>query len=184
LPIQSRMTHAGMARRFLIARFQPAYRRTSETLNNLAWLPNFLLRLTVGFMFFSGAVDKLGDPGKFTAMFVGLGIPAAPVLAPVTAVAELVGGAALMLGLGTRLVSLVLAGDMVGALITDIGPSLAQKYPDPWHFSSNLFYSAEWLLIGLLLWLLCVGAGKASLDALIGRRLAALTGGEMRSDTK
>jgi putative oxidoreductase len=169
------MTRPLMARESLIARFLPAYRRTTDALNNLGWVPNLLLRLTVGFMFFSGAVGKLGDPGKFTAMFVSLGIPAAQVVAPFTAVVELVGGAALMLGLGTRVVSVVLAGDMVGALITDIGPNLAQKYPDPWHFLSNLFYSAEWLLIGLLLWLLCVGAGKASLDALIGRRLAALT---------
>ena len=151
------------------ARFRPAYRRTTDALNNLAWLPNFVLRLTVGFMFFSGAVAKLGDLGKFTAMFVSLGIPAAQVLAPVTAVVELVGGAALMLGLGTRLVSLVLAGDMVGALITDIGPNLAQKYPALWDFFSNLFYAPEWLLVGLLLWLLCVGAGKASLDAMVGR---------------
>ncbi|OBJ81395.1 hypothetical protein A9W97_02410 [Mycobacterium gordonae] len=153
------------------------YRRSTDALNNLAWLPNVLLRLTVGFMFFSGAVGKLGDLGKFTAMFVRLGIPAAQVLAPFTAVVELVGGAALMLGLGTRLVSLALAGDMVGALITDIGPSLAQKYPDPWHFLSNVFYSPEWLLIGLLLWLLCVGAGKASVDALVGRRVALTTRG-------
>jgi putative oxidoreductase len=152
------------------ARFGAACRRATDALNNLGWLPNLVLRLTVGFMFFSGAVNKLGDLGKFTAMFAGLGIPAAQVLAPVTALVELVGGAALMLGLATRLVSLVLAGDMVGALITDIGPGLAQKYPAAWDFLSNLFYAPEWLLVGLLLWLLCVGAGKASLDALIGRR--------------
>ena len=154
----------------VIAPFLPAYRRITEALNKLDWLPNLLLRLTIGFMFFSGAVDKLGNLGKFTAMFVGLGIPAAQVLAPATAVVELVGGAALMLGLGTRLAALVLAGDMVGALITDIGPNLAQKYPAPWAFLSNLFYASEWLLVGLLLWLLCVGAGKASVDALVGRR--------------
>ena len=67
------------------------------------------------------------------------------------------------LGLGTRLVSPVLAGDMVGALITDIGPNLAQKFPTPWDFFSNLFYAPEWLLVGLLLWLLCVGAGSGQL---------------------
>jgi putative oxidoreductase len=160
------------------ARFRSAYRRATDALNNLAWLPKLALRLTVGFMFFSGAVVKLGDLGKFTAMFVGLGIPAAQVVAPVTAVVELVGGAALMLGLGTRLVSLVLAGDMVGALITDIGPNLAQKYPALWDFLSNLFYAPEWLLVGLLLWLLCVGADKASLDAVVGRRLAGETTGD------
>jgi putative oxidoreductase len=126
-------------------------------------------------MFFSGAVGKLGDLDKFTAMFVGLGIPAAQVLAPVTAMVELVGGAALMLGLATRLVSLVLAGNMVGALITDIGPNLAQKFPALWGFFSNLFYAPEWLLVGLLLWLLCVGAGKASLDTLLARQLALST---------
>src|SRR6201986_851842 len=126
------------------AAFIPAYRRITEALNKLDWLPNLLLRLTVGVMFFSGAVDKLGDLGKFTAMFVGVGIPAAQVLAPATAVVELVGGVALMLGLGTRLAALVLAGDMVGALITDIGPNLAQKYPGPWAFLSNLFYASEW----------------------------------------
>ncbi len=154
---------------------QRTYRRTTDTLNNLSWLPNFALRLTIGFMFFSGAVGKLGDLDKFTAMFVGLGIPAAPVLAPVTAMVELVGGAALMLGLATRLVSLVLAGNMVGALITDIGPNLAQKFPALWGFFSNLFYAPEWLLVGLLLWLLCVGAGKASLDTLLARQLALST---------
>jgi putative oxidoreductase len=159
----------------VIVGFLPAYRRVTEALNTFDWLPNLLLRLTVGFMFFSGAVDKLGNLGKFTAMFVGLGIPAAQVLAPATAVVELVGGAALMLGLGTRLAALVLAGDMVGALITDIGPNLAQKYPAPWAFLSNLFYASEWLLVGLLLWLLCVGAGKASVDALVARRWAVPT---------
>jgi putative oxidoreductase len=158
------------------SRLSATYRRATHTLNNLDWLPNLVLRLTVGFMFFSGAVDKLADLGKFTAMFVSLGIPDAQVVAPVTALVELVGGAALMLGLGTRLVSLVLAGDMVGALITDIGPNLAHKYPAPWEFFSNLFYAPEWLLVGLLLWLLCVGAGKASLDALLGRRFVVTTG--------
>jgi len=156
--------------------FRPAYRRTADALNNLGWLPNLLLRVTIGFMFFSGAVDKLGDLGKFTAMFAKLGIPAAQVLAPVTAVVELVGGAALMLGLATRLVSLVLAGDMAGALITDVGPNLAQKYPALWDFLSNLFYTPEWLLVGLLMSLLCVGAGNASLDRLVGRRQALTTG--------
>ena len=167
-----------MARESLVATagFRGAYRRLSDALSNLSWLPNLLLRVTVGFMFFSGAVVKLGGLGKFTAMFVSLGIPAAHVLAPVTAVLELVGGAALMLGLGTRLVALVLAGDMVGALITDIGPNLAHKYPALWNFLSNLFYAPEWLLVGLLLWLLCVGAGEASLDAVFDRRLSGGTG--------
>jgi len=171
------MTNPPTTRESLVARIHPPYRRATDALDTLGWLPNFGLRLTIGFMFFSGAVDKLRDLGKFIKMFARLGIPAAHLLAPFTAVVELVGGVALMAGLATRLVSLVLAGDMVGALITDIGPDLAHKYPDPWHFLSNLFYAPEWILIGLLLWLLCVGAGKASVDALISRRLAASSAG-------
>jgi putative oxidoreductase len=110
-------------------RFRPAYRRTTDALNNLGWLPNLVLRLTIGFMFFSGALSKLGDLGKFTAMFASLGIPAAQVLAPVTAVVELVGGAALMLGLGTRLVSLVRAGTIVGVIHTLLNASSCRTVP-------------------------------------------------------
>lgn len=157
---------------------QLRYRRVTDALNGLGWLPNLVLRLSVGFMFFSGAVDKLADLDKFSTMFADLGIPAATYAAPATAVVELVGGAALMLGLATRPVSLVLAGDMLGALITDIGPNLAQRYPGFWYFLSNLFYASEWLLICLLLWLVCVGADKTSLDALISRRSAQRSTGD------
>ena len=139
-------------------------------MNNIGWLPNLLLRVSVGFMFFSGALGKFGNIDKFTAMFNGLGIPAAGIAAPAVAAVELVGGLALMLGQATRPVSLVLALDMVGALLTDVGPGIAEKHPHGWDFLSNLFYSSEWLLIGLLSWLVCLGAGRASLDALIERR--------------
>ena len=160
-----------MVRRSL-ARYHSAYGRVADSLNKVGWLPNLLLRLSIGFMFFSGALGKLGDLGKFTAMFNSLGIPGAPVVAPAVAIIELVGGVALMLGLATRAMSLVLALDMVGALLTDIGPGLAEKYASAWSFLSNLFYSSEWLLTGLLLFLVCVGAGSVSLDALLDQRLA------------
>jgi len=155
------------------ARFHLFYRRIPKSLDRLNWLPNTLLRLSVGFMFFSGAVAKLSDIRKFTAMFNSLGIPVATLAAPAVAGIELVGGIALMLGFATRPVSLVLAADMAGALATDVGPNLAQKYPRVWDLLSNLFYSSEWLLTGLLLWLVCVGPGYASVDALIGGHTAA-----------
>lgn len=165
-----------MVRRSL-ARYRSAYGRVANSLNKFDGLANLFLRLSIGFMFFSGAVGKLSDLAKFTAMFNGLGIPGAPVVAPAVAIIEFVGGVALMLGLATRAVSLVLALDMVGALLTDIGPGLAEKYASAWSFLSNLFYSSEWLLTGLLLFLVCVGAGPASLDARIDARLAPSEGG-------
>jgi putative oxidoreductase len=160
-----------MSRQSLVtSRISAEYGRVTHALDELSWLPNLLVRLSVGFMFFSGAVGKLGDIDKFIAMFDSLGIPAASIVAPATAVVELVGGLALMIGLATRPVALILAMDMVGALVTDIGPGLAEKYSTLWSFLSNLFYSSEWLLIGLLLFLVCIGAGRASLDAVIYRR--------------
>ena len=160
-----------MVRRSL-ARYQSAYERITFSLKRFDWLANLFVRLSVGFMFFSGAVGKLGDLAKFTAMFNGLGIPGAPMVAPAVAIIELVGGVALMLGLATRAMSLALALDMAGALLTDIGPGLAENYASVWSFLSNLFYSSEWLLTGLLLFVVCVGAGSASLDARIDQRLA------------
>ena len=44
--------------------------------------------------------------------------------------------------------------------------------------SSALVLYTRVAAVGLLLWLLCVGAGKASLDELAGRRLAVLTIGD------
>jgi putative oxidoreductase len=154
-----------------LARYHSAYSRVADSLNKFDWLADLFVRLSIGFMFFTGAVGKLGDLSKFTATFHGLGIPGAPVVAPAVAIIELIGGVALMLGLATRAVSLVLALDMVGALLTDIGPGLAEKYASVWSFLSNLFYSSEWLLAGLLLFLVCIGAGPASLDARIDQRL-------------
>jgi putative oxidoreductase len=53
-----------MVRRLFVTttRFHSGYRSTTDSLNKLVWLPNLLLRLSVGFMFFSGAVGKLGWP--------------------------------------------------------------------------------------------------------------------------
>ena len=45
-----------------------------------------------------------------------------------------------MLGLATRVMSLVLALDMVGALVTDIGPGLAEKYVSVWSFLSTRLF--------------------------------------------
>nr|WP_264085065.1 DoxX family protein [Kibdelosporangium phytohabitans] len=114
--------------------------------------------MTVGFMFFSGAIGKLGDTGRFAATLTESGIPLPHLTAAVLAVVELVAGLALMLGLFARIAALVLAVTMAGALISTIAPPLWDKYPDLWNFLSNFFYSPEWLLLGILAWLACAGA--------------------------
>ncbi|RJQ79781.1 DoxX family protein [Pseudonocardiaceae bacterium YIM PH 21723] len=126
-------------------------------LTKFDWLPNLVLRVTVGFMFFSGAFGKLSDTAKFAANLAEYGVPFSHVTAPVLAVVELVGGLFLALGLFTRTTALVLAAVMVGALLSPIAPGLWAKHPNVWYFLSNLFYSSEWLLLGILAWVACVG---------------------------
>ncbi|UQA90708.1 hypothetical protein [Streptomyces halobius] len=54
---------------------------------------------------------------------------------------------------------------MIGALITTVVPPLMGRYPNPWTLLSNLFYQPEWLLLGLLMWLACIGAGRIGVSA-------------------
>lgn len=135
-----------------------------------SWVPMLVLRVTVGFMFASGAVRKLADTGAFAATFRDSGIPFADVLAPVVAVLELLGGVALAIGVVTRVSAAVLALVMTGALVTTIAPPLLAKHPAPISFLSDLFYQPEWLLIGLLAWWACTGAERFSVDTQLASR--------------
>lgn len=90
--------------------------RTNE---NLAPWGLTLLRVVVGFVFLMHGWQKLfemgvGNVGQF---FGSLGIPAAALAAVVVSLVEFVGGAALILGVGTRVAGVLLALDMLGAMV-------------------------------------------------------------------
>lgn len=75
----------------------------------------FVLRVTSGVLFLAHGWMKVSvfTVAGTVAFFESLGLPG--VLAYLTIVAELAGGAALILGVGTRLVSLALIPVLVGA---------------------------------------------------------------------
>ena len=78
-----------------------------------------LLRVVVGFAFFMHGQQKLfqmgvGGVGGF---FASLGIPAPELAAVVVSIVETVGGLALILGVLTRLVGVLLAADMLVAML-------------------------------------------------------------------
>src|SRR5215467_433193 len=122
-----------------------------------------LIRLDWGFQFFQSGWAHLNNMPDFIKFFETLGIPLPSLNAHFVAVLEAGGGILLMLGLGTRLIALLLAGDMFVAFITAGREALKSIFSD-----SDKFFNAtphSFLFIALVL--LAFGPGKISLDHLI-----------------
>jgi putative oxidoreductase len=129
------------------------------------WVAAAFARAAVGAMFCGSGFRKLGNLEGFVETFRRLGIPAPELQAPFVATLELVGGAALVLGLATRPFAALLAFTMIVAIATD---RLESAGVADW---LDFLYLNEWLLLLLLLWLVFAGGGKASLDAVLAPRL-------------
>ena len=78
-----------------------------------------LLRVVVGFAFFMHGQQKLFQMGVegVGGFFASLGIPAPELAAVVVSLVETVGGLALILGVLTRIVGVLLAADMLVAML-------------------------------------------------------------------
>ncbi len=138
-----------------------------HTTGNVAGL---LLRLTVaGVMFPHGAQKLFGwfggyGPSGTLQYFRSLGVPT--VAGWIGILAEAVGPLLLVLGLGTRVVALLLAGVMVGAVVLVHRPN---------GFFMNWFGQAKGegfeyhvVMLGALAALLVTGGGAFSLDQVLG----------------
>lgn len=123
-----------------------------------------LLRLVLGVIFIAHGLQKIlvdTIPGV-AAGFGGMGIPAPEVAAVVVAGVEVVGGALLIVGLGTRIVAVLLTIAMAVALVLV-------------HLSAGFFaadggYEYVLLLAVASLALALTGPGRLAVDALIARR--------------
>lgn len=129
----------------------------------LRWLPPLLLRVVIGVAFFQTGRGKLEHLDGFRMYFEQLGIPLAGVQAPLVAGLELVGGALLVLGLGTRLAAALLSGVMLVAMATAIWPGLPS-----WHALPG---TIEAIYFATFVYLAVHGAGSLSLDHLVARRI-------------
>jgi len=123
------------------------------------------VRLYWGWQFFETGWGKLQDIPKVIDFFTSLGLPFPNVTAYVVGTTECVGGILLFLGLGSRLVSLPLLADMIGAYMTADREALKAIFADP-----GKFYAADpYTFLFAALLILVFGPGKISLDALIER---------------
>lgn len=76
-----------------------------------------ILRVILGFLFFMHGLSKFqGGINNTVGFFDSIGIPG--FMAYVVALIELIGGIALILGIGTRIVSMLFAVIMLGAIVT------------------------------------------------------------------
>jgi len=125
-----------------------------------------LIRFLAGGVFFVEGLKKFLFAAQWGAgRFAKIGIPFPELTGPFVGVVEIVCGALLLLGLLTRLGALLLLIDISVAIATTKVPILVKSgffaMEDPARTDYSMFMS--------LLFLLAVGAGRWSLDALLGR---------------
>ena len=122
-----------------------------------------ILRVVTGSIFIAHGAQKLFVFGLagVSAGFAQMGIPMAGVVGPFIGLLEFFGGIALVIGLLTRLASLGLAFNMLGAMVLVHLPN-GFFLPNGVEFVLMLFASA--------LALVFTGAGSFSIDALVARR--------------
>jgi putative oxidoreductase len=126
-----------------------------------------VVRLYWGWQFAQTGWGKLHNLAKITTYFTSLNIPFPAANAHFIAGLEFFGGLLLIVGLGTRLVGLLLAANMMVAYWKGDHDALVSIFSDP-----GKFYVADpytFLFASLLV--LIFGAGWLSLDALILKRL-------------
>ena len=147
-----------------------AYRGFASLLN-LAQSPLLAaIRLYWGWQFMQDGWGKLTHLDKVTQFFASLSLPAPGVAALLVALVELVGGTLFLLGLASRLTSLVLFINMTMAYLS-VPDDRANFFhilskPDDFYGASPYTYWFAALII------LVFGPGLLSVDWVLGRWLA------------
>ena len=149
------------------------YRMLTEVANSLQSPFLLLVRLYWGWQFIQTGWGKVNNIEKVTSFFTQLGIPAPGLNAHFIAGLELFGGILLVLGLGSRLIGLMLTVNMLVAYITADREALLSVISDPDKFTAATPYT--FLFASLIV--LIFGAGKLSIDAWIALRSRAVPSG-------
>jgi len=141
--------------------------RLLDLLHAGRWLGPLVMRLGFGYFWLETGIAKVQHVEGFAERFAAWNIPFPLFSATVSAWTDLVGGALLMLGLFTRLISVPMLVNMVVALALVVSRDISGL--DEYVESSELTY------ILILFWLLLAGPGKLSLDTLLARWLGIRT---------
>lgn len=131
-----------------------------------------LLRIGIGLTFFLAGLGKvLGGTDRVAGFFGSLGVPLPGLMGPFIAYLELIGGLALILGLLTRVFSLLFVANMLVAILLVTGPAMFGAENIVAGFNDT---RTEVLLLLGSAALALLGAGPLSVDsALLGDRMEA-----------
>jgi uncharacterized membrane protein YphA (DoxX/SURF4 family) len=125
-----------------------------------------LVRLIVGAVFLSEGIQKFVFPAALGAgRFARIGLPSPELLAPFVGSFELVCGLLVLLGLLTRLAAVPLIVIMLTALATTKVPILVGR--GFWAMAHEA--RTDWSMLLAAVFLLIVGGGAWSCDALLSR---------------
>jgi putative oxidoreductase len=123
------------------------------------------VRLYWGWQFAQTGWGKMHNIAKITGFFTSLNIPFPAANAHFISGLEFFGGLLLIVGLGSRFIALLLAGNMMVAYWTADHDALVSIFSDP-----GKFYVADpYTFLFASLMVLIFGPGLFSLDALVAR---------------
>ena len=152
--------------RRIVKQIAKLYRLLIQLADSLQSLFLLAVRLYWGWQFAQDGWGKLNNLDKVTEFFTSLGLPAPGLTAAFIGGLELVGGILLAIGLGSRLIALLLTGNMLVAYITADREALLSVLSDP-----DKFYAASpytYLFASAIV--LIFGPGKFSVDAWLTKK--------------
>ena len=124
------------------------------------------VRLYWGFQFAQTGWGKLHNIERISGFFASLNIPFPGFNTHFISGLEFIGGILLMLGLGSRIIGFLLAGNMLVAYWTADHEALTKIFSDP-----GKFYVADpYTFLFASLMILILGPGYFAMDALIAKR--------------
>jgi putative oxidoreductase len=148
------------------AAFESFFRRLTAAASGLQSAFLLFVRLYWGWQFIGTGWGKVNNIVKVSSFFTTLGIPFPELNAHFVAGLELAGGILLVLGLGSRLIGLLLSTNMLVAYMAADREALLSFLSDPDKFTA----AAPFTFLAASLVAFVFGAGRYSVDSWIGWR--------------
>ena len=126
-----------------------------------------LVRIAVGLIFFTQGILKYIDPNMGVVRFTRIGFSHPYFTAHFVGAFEILCGLLLLLGIGTRLVSIPLLIVIMTAIATTKIPELFRTNQGFWYMASDA--RTDFAMFCCLVFLISVGGGSWSLDARLGK---------------